>query len=81
MSSSGLDRFLSRPGSGRAALQDGKVTVSAHDTGIAGRYFGSGVDRVGTRHTDERPRPTQDITVDMTDPASPVAYAAFASTP
>ena len=81
MSSSGLDRFLSRPGSGLAALQDGKVTVSERDTGIAGRYFGSGVDRAGTRHTDERPRPTQDITVDVTDTAPPVAYSAFASTP
>ncbi|WP_328886203.1 hypothetical protein [Streptomyces sp. NBC_00316] len=80
-SSSGLDRFLSRLGSGRAALQDGKVTVSERDTGIAGWYFGSGVAWAGTTHTNERPRPTQDITVDMTDPASPVVYVVSASTP
>lgn len=33
-SSAGLDRFLSRLGSGRAALKDGEVTIGARDTKI-----------------------------------------------
>ena len=80
-SSAGLDRFLSRLGSGRAALTDGDVTVGARDTKIAGWYFGHGVDWAGTTHTNKDPRPTQDITVDMTDPASPVVYVVSAATP
>ncbi|MFE7794617.1 hypothetical protein [Streptomyces sp. NPDC057460] len=80
-SSSGLDRFLSRLGSGRAALTDGDVTVGARDTKIAGWHFGQGVDWAGTTHTNKDPRPTQDVTVDMTDPASPVVYVVSAATP
>ncbi|WP_030978085.1 hypothetical protein [Streptomyces sp. NRRL S-1824] len=80
-SSAGLDRFLSRLGSGRAALTDGDVTVGARDTKIAGWYFGQGVDWAGTTHTNKDPRPTQNITVDMTDPASPVVYVVSAATP
>ncbi|MER5684027.1 hypothetical protein [Streptomyces sp. NPDC002205] len=80
-SSSGLDRFLSRLGSSRAALTDGDVTVGARDTKIAGWHFGQGVDWAGTTHTNKDPRPTQDITVDMTDPASPVVYVVSAATP
>ncbi|MET8124287.1 hypothetical protein ABZV67_11270 [Streptomyces sp. NPDC005065] len=80
-SSSGLDRFLSRLGSGRAALTDGDVTVGARDTKIAGWYFGQGVDWAGTTYANKDPRPTQDITVDMTDPASPVVYVVSAATP
>ncbi|MET7522189.1 hypothetical protein ACFYSJ_13170 [Streptomyces sp. NPDC005248] len=80
-SSAGLDRFLSRLGSGRAALTDGDVTVGPRDTKIAGWYFGHGVDWAGTTHTNKDPRPTQDITVDMTDPSSPVVYVVSAATP
>jgi hypothetical protein len=80
-SSSGLDRFLSRLGSGRAALTDGDVTVGARDTKIAGWHFGQGVDWAGITHTDKDPRPTQDTTVDMTDPASPVVYVVSVATP
>ncbi|MGW6094824.1 hypothetical protein ACWFRK_10660 [Streptomyces sp. NPDC055157] len=80
-SSSGLDRFLSRLGSGRAVLTDGDVTVGARDTKIVGWHFGQGVDWAGTTHTNKDPRPNQDITVDMTDPASPVVYVVSAATP
>lgn len=72
---------MSRVGSGRAAPQDGKVTVGARDTGIAGRHVGSGVGRTGATHTDKRPRSAQDITVGMTDPSPLVVYVVFAPTP
>lgn len=79
--SNGLDRFLTRVGTGRAALTAGKVTVGARDTKIAGWYFGDGVVWAGTTHTNKDPRPTQDITVDMTDPMAPVVYVVSAATP
>ncbi|MFF5335349.1 hypothetical protein [Streptomyces sp. NPDC013181] len=79
--SNGLDAFLTNLGSGRAALQPGKVTIGERDTRIAGWYFGEGVSWAGTTHTNEDPRPTQDITVDMTDPSSPVVYVVSAATP
>lgn len=79
--SNGLDRFLTQVGTGRAALETGKVTVGERDTKIAGWYFGDGVSWAGTTHTNKDPRPTQDITVDMTDPMSPVVYVVSAATP
>lgn len=79
--SNGLDRFLTQVGTGRAALEAGKVTVGERDTDIAGWYFGDGVSWAGTTHSNEDPRPTQDITVDMTDPMSPVVYVVSAATP
>ncbi|MFF1837781.1 hypothetical protein ACFVXE_26760 [Streptomyces sp. NPDC058231] len=80
-SSAGLDRFLSRLGSGRAALKDGEVTVGARDSEVAGWFFGSDVAWAGAKHINKDPRPTQDITVDMTDPAAPVVYVVSAATP
>ncbi|MEV6260908.1 hypothetical protein AB0M42_09165 [Streptomyces sp. NPDC051784] len=79
--SAGLDRFLSGMGTGRAALETGKVTIGARDLKITGWYFGPGVDWAGTVHKNKDPRPTQNITVNMTDPAAPVVYVVSAATP
>ncbi|MGC5341496.1 hypothetical protein ACPXCE_01165 [Streptomyces sp. DT24] len=79
--SAGLDRFLTGVGTGRAALKTGAVTIGERDIGIAGWYFGPGVDWAGTSHYQDDPRPSQDITVDMTDPARPVVYVVSSATP
>jgi hypothetical protein len=79
--SAGLDRFLSGVGTGRAALDTGRVTISERDVKITGWYFGPGVDWAGTVHKNKDPRPTQNITVNMTDPAAPVVYVVSAATP
>ncbi|MFB8117152.1 hypothetical protein [Streptomyces sp. NPDC055962] len=79
--SAGLDRFLSGVGTGRAALETGRVTIPERDIKITGWYFGPGVDWAGTVHKNEKPRPTQNITVNMTDPAAPVVYVVSAATP
>lgn len=79
--SAGLDRFLSRTGTGRAALTEGKVSIGARDRGIVGWQFGAGTDWAGTTHVNKDPRPRQDITVDMTDPMAPVVYVVSAATP
>ncbi|MFE5091540.1 hypothetical protein ACFRCI_14280 [Streptomyces sp. NPDC056638] len=79
--SAGLDRFLSRLGSGRAALETGKVSIGDRDQKITGWSFDPGVEWAGTTHTNKDPRPTQDITVNMSDPMNPVVYVASAATP
>lgn len=79
--SAGLDRFLSRLGSGRSALEPGKVTIGARDRQVSGWSFNPGVQWAGTTHTNKGPRPTQDITVNMADPMSPVVYVVSAATP
>ncbi|MEU9619101.1 MULTISPECIES: hypothetical protein [unclassified Streptomyces] len=79
--SAGLDRFLSRLGSGRAELETGKVSIGARDQEVSGWSFNPGVAWAGTTHTNKGPRPTQDITVNMTDPMNPVVYVVSAATP
>ncbi|MFB7916478.1 hypothetical protein [Streptomyces sp. NPDC056061] len=79
--SAGLDRFLSRLGSGRSALETGKVTIGARDREVSGWSFNPGTQWAGTTHTNKGPRPTQDITVNMADPMNPVVYVVSAATP
>ncbi|MGW2841127.1 hypothetical protein ACWCWD_25445 [Streptomyces sp. NPDC001493] len=79
--SAGLDRFLSGMGTDRTALKTGKVTISQRDIRITDWNFWSGASWAGTTHRNKDPRPTQNITVNMTDPASPVVYVVSAATP
>ncbi|WP_432151349.1 hypothetical protein [Streptomyces sp. bgisy029] len=79
--SGGLDRFLSGVGTGRAALEPGKVNISPRDIKITGWYFSPNENWASVTHTNKKPRPTQTITVNMTDPASPVVYVVSAATP
>ncbi|MFJ6434217.1 hypothetical protein [Streptomyces sp. NPDC091416] len=80
-SSNGLDRFLTQMGTGRAALKNGSLTIGERDMKIAGWYFNGNLSWAGTTHTNKDPRPTQDITVNMTDPVAPVVYVVSAATP
>ncbi|CAM5542257.1 hypothetical protein ACTFBT_32600 [Streptomyces microflavus] len=79
--SAGLDRFLSGVGTGRAALEPGAVNISPRDIDITGWYFGPNENWASTTHSNKKPRPTQTITVNMSDPASPVVYVVSAATP
>ncbi|MEU7345782.1 hypothetical protein ABZ778_18010 [Streptomyces bacillaris] len=79
--SGGLDRFLTGIGTGRAALEPGAVNINARDINITGWYFSPNENWASTTHRNHRPRPTQTITVNMTDPASPVVYVVSAATP
>ncbi|MFG3409326.1 hypothetical protein [Streptomyces sp. NPDC048142] len=79
--SAGLDRFLTGMGTGRAALKPDTVDISQRDIKITGWSFGPGERWAGTTHVNKKPRPTQNITVNMTDPASPVVYVVSAVTP
>ncbi|MET9675083.1 hypothetical protein ABZY68_18595 [Streptomyces sp. NPDC006482] len=77
----GLDAFLAESGTSRAALTPGRITVGDRDADIAGWTFTEGVTWAGTTVTREEPRPTTDITVDLTDPAFPRVYVVSTTSP
>ncbi|MFI2372157.1 hypothetical protein [Streptomyces sp. NPDC018833] len=80
--SDGLDAFLKDVGTSRAALQDGKVTIGDRDSEVVGWNFGlKNRAWAGTTHPNKDPRPTQDITVDLTEPAKPWVYVVSTATP
>ncbi|URM89103.1 hypothetical protein LUW75_02730 [Streptomyces sp. MRC013] len=70
----GLDAFLRDSGTGRAELEAGRVTVDRRDAGVVGWTFPPDRRWSGTTHRRDRPRPTRDITVDLTDPEAPRVY-------
>ncbi|MEU9009011.1 hypothetical protein AB0D12_04330 [Streptomyces sp. NPDC048479] len=80
--SGGLDLFLEGVGTSRAKLHDGVVAISARDAATAGWDFSAGQgDWAGTSHPQKDPRPTQDITVDLSDTARPTVYVVATATP
>lgn len=81
-SSEGLDTFLKGVGTSRDALEDGTVTISERDAGVVGWNFGlQGHAWAGTVHTQKDPRPSQDITVDLTEPERPWVYVVSTANP
>ena len=76
-----LDTFLTELGSHRAALKEGDVTIAPRDARAVGWNFIPGRVWSGVTHEQKDPRPTQDITVDLTDPAIPRVYVVSTTTP
>ncbi|MFF3286203.1 hypothetical protein [Streptomyces sp. NPDC003023] len=78
----GLDAFLKDIGLSRGALEDGKVTIDDRNADVVGWNFGL-EDRAwaGTVRTQKDPRPSQDITVDLTEPDRPWVYVVSTSNP
>jgi hypothetical protein len=79
--SDGLDTFLEAVGTSRDRLDEGAITISERDAETVGWDFGAGRDWAGTRHRQKDPRPTRDITVDLTYTSSPVVYVVSTATP
>ncbi|MFC0845326.1 MULTISPECIES: hypothetical protein [Streptomyces] len=77
----GLAEFLKDSGTGTAALRPGSVAIGATDARTVGWSFPSGHDWAGTRHAQKDPLPTQDITVDESDPDNPVVFVVSTATP
>ncbi|GHG39488.1 hypothetical protein [Streptomyces hydrogenans] len=77
----GLDTFLAESGTGRSALTSGRITVSDRDADIVGWTFPDGLTWSGTTVDREDPRPSTDITVDLTDPAFPRVFAVSTTSP
>ncbi|WP_328667058.1 hypothetical protein OG905_08305 [Streptomyces sp. NBC_00322] len=80
--SAGLDQFLKGVGTSRAQLDDGEVSIGARDAETVAWHFGASEgDWAGTSHTQRDPRPSQDITVDLTDSSHPMVFVVSTATP
>ncbi|MEU5432909.1 hypothetical protein AB0G73_05970 [Streptomyces sp. NPDC020719] len=77
----GLAEFLKDSGTSTAALRPGSVAISAADAKAVGWTFAPGHDWAGTTHTQKDPLPTQDITVNESDPDNPVVFVVSTATP
>jgi hypothetical protein len=76
----GLDRFLADVGTDRGTLAPG-VKISGRDADTVGWDFRESMPWESTRKEKPRPRPSQDITVDMTDSTRPRVYVVSTATP
>lgn len=76
-----LDAFLNDVGSSRSRLTPDEVAVSHRDAEIVGWDFPADHVWSSTIVTRAKPRPTADITVDLTDPAAPTVYVVSSTTP
>ncbi|TQK51048.1 hypothetical protein FBY35_1435 [Streptomyces sp. SLBN-118] len=80
--SAGLDRFLKGVGTSRAQLDEGEVSIAPHDAETVAWDFGASEGEwAGTSHVQKDPRPTQDVTVDLTDKSHPMVYVVSTATP
>ncbi|MFD9306558.1 hypothetical protein ACFWCB_28515 [Streptomyces sp. NPDC060048] len=75
-----LDAFLASVGTSRQELTPG-VSISEHDTSVAGWKWKAQTDWLGTTLEEDDPRPTRDITVDLTDPEVFKVYVVSSATP
>ncbi|MFC9297609.1 hypothetical protein ACFTWH_26965 [Streptomyces sp. NPDC057011] len=76
-----LELFLASVGTSRAALNPGEVAISPHDSEVAGWSWSPKATWYGITLEQPDPRPTRDITVDMTDPEHPRVYVVSTTTP
>ncbi|GGQ21823.1 MULTISPECIES: hypothetical protein [Streptomyces] len=76
-----LDSFLAAVGTSRDALVAGDVTISPHDAEVAGWSWSPRALWYGTSLEQADPRPSRDITVDLTDPEKPKVYVVSTTTP
>lgn len=72
--SGGLDTFLAQYGSSRAALRDGRITVTAAEAHRVGWDFAAGHHWAGTDLGAKGTAPSHRITVDLDDPDRPSVY-------
>ncbi|MBO0512485.1 hypothetical protein [Streptomyces beijiangensis] len=77
----GLEQFLKGVGTGAAGLKAGAVTISASDAAVVGWTFPDDRKWAGTTYVQKDPQPTVNITVDVTNPASPMVYVVSATKP
>ncbi|MET9323048.1 hypothetical protein ABZX75_23040 [Streptomyces sp. NPDC003038] len=75
-----LDAFLAGAGTSRHALTPG-VAISPHDAEVAGWSWSPKASWHGITLEQPNPRPTRDITVDLTDTAHPKVYVVSTTTP
>lgn len=72
--SGGLDTFLAQYGTSRAALRDGRITVTAAEAHRVGWDFAAGHHWAGTDIESRGAAPSHRITIDLDDPDHPSVY-------
>jgi hypothetical protein len=82
VSSGWLDVFLTEMGTSRSELKDGSIPIPQRDRKVVGWNFDiPGHDWAGLKHKQKEPLPSQDIVVDLTDPAFARVYVVSSTTP
>jgi hypothetical protein len=76
-----LDVFLADLGTSRAELKKGKITISARDRKVTGWDFTGPGPWYGLVHKQKNPEPTQDVLVNLSDPARPFVFVVSRTTP
>ncbi|MEV7521930.1 hypothetical protein [Streptomyces sp. NPDC091371] len=76
-----LDAFLTSVGTSRDALTQGEISISPHDSEVAGWSWSPKSNWYGTSLDQPNPRPTRDIMVDLTDPEVPKVYVVSTTVP
>ncbi|MFI5679841.1 sugar kinase [Streptomyces cellulosae] len=80
-SSAGLDAFLTGMGVNRGELKKDHITVSTRDQHITGWIFRTPGPYSGLVHKQKNPAPTQDVVVNLSNPASPMVYVVARTVP
>ncbi|MFD7556036.1 hypothetical protein ACFV9E_16045 [Streptomyces sp. NPDC059835] len=76
-----LDAFLASVGTSRDALAQGEIAISPHDSEVAGWSWSPKASWYGITLEQPEPRPTRDITVDLTNPENPKVYVVSTTVP
>lgn len=77
----GLDTFLRSMGVTREDLVKDRITIGERDRRTAGWEFRGPGPWYGLTHAQEDPLPTQNVVVNMSDPANPMVYVVSRTTP
>ncbi|MQY38714.1 hypothetical protein SRB17_67270 [Streptomyces sp. RB17] len=77
----GLDSFLQAMGARRDELKKDDIAIGARDQKVSGWHFTGTGPWWGLAHTQKNPAPTQDVVVNMSDPAYPMVYVVSRTVP
>ncbi|MFC7303139.1 sugar kinase [Streptomyces monticola] len=80
-SNEGLENFLEKIGSSVDDLKEGDITITARDRKIVGWDFTGPGPWSGLTHEQKDPHPTQDVTVDRSNPEHPMVYVVSRANP
>ncbi|MFE1441665.1 sugar kinase [Streptomyces sp. NPDC058739] len=76
-----LDEFLRNMGTDRTALKRDDITIGARDQRITGWDFSGPGPWYGLVHEQDKPAPTQDVVVNMSEPNNPFVYVVSRTVP
>ncbi|MFI6943738.1 sugar kinase [Streptomyces sp. NPDC050418] len=77
----GLEKFLKNIDETVDSLEPNEITISERDQRVVGWEFTGEGPWAGLTHKQSDPRPTQDVTVNTSNPKRPMVYVVSAATP